>query len=84
MWCLQVDFPAEGVDLYDDIGVPTDSGAPGVGVGDGSSISRDGSSGATSNGVYHQSGSLTPNHLGRRFQLYIGNLTWVCDVSFCE
>lgn len=71
----QDDFNAEGVDLYDDISVPNDN----VAVVDGSSVAAaqtDDSSGATSNGVYHQSGSLTPNHMGRRYQLYIGNLTW--------
>ncbi|XP_037813739.1 cleavage and polyadenylation specificity factor subunit 6 isoform X2 [Lucilia sericata] len=79
----QDEFAAEGVDLYDDIGAPpeTTTGTAAVTVG-GESPSQAGSGAdeagtAGSNGVYHQgSGSLAPNQVGRRFQLYVGNLTW--------
>lgn len=83
---LQDDFVGDGVDLYDDIGGPPESvvpGTPGAGAsieGNASGVpGADGASGA-SNGVYHQgAGSLAPNHMGRRYQLYVGNLTWVND-----
>lgn len=71
----QDDFNAEGVDLYDDISVPNDNVAV-VDGSSGASAQADENSAATANGVYHQSGSLTPNHMGRRYQLYVGNLTW--------
>ncbi|XP_067646858.1 cleavage and polyadenylation specificity factor subunit 6 isoform X2 [Eurosta solidaginis] len=76
----QDEFGGEGVDLYDDIGGPVESssGAPGV-VGSGNPDSVPGDpagNGGGPNGLYHQGGSLTPNHMGRRFQLYVGNLTW--------
>jgi len=73
------------VDLYDDIGGPTEAAASGGGGG--GTPSADGAAGPGSgesgerisggpNGVYHQSGgSLTPT-MNRRYQLYVGNLTW--------
>lgn len=74
--------------MYDDIGAPpeTTTGAAPVTVtsvigGESPSAAGSGPDGAAStgsNGVYHQgSGSLAPNQVGRRFQLYVGNLTWV-------
>ncbi|XP_054734534.1 cleavage and polyadenylation specificity factor subunit 6 isoform X3 [Anastrepha obliqua] len=82
----QDEFAGEGVDLYDDIGGPTESAS----VTSGATVSANSAENATpvvgsdtagngggSNGLYHQSGgSLTPNHMGRRYQLYVGNLTW--------
>lgn len=82
---MKDEFGGDGVDLYDDIGGPTEPVAAGGGggggtpTGDGASGpgSVDGSSsGVGPNGVYHQgSGSQTPT-MNRRYQLYVGNLTW--------
>ncbi|XP_017011901.2 cleavage and polyadenylation specificity factor subunit 6 isoform X1 [Drosophila takahashii] len=81
----QDEFGGDGVDLYDDIGGPTEAAASGGGGG--GTPSADGAAGPGSgesgerisggpNGVYHQSGgSLTPT-MNRRYQLYVGNLTW--------
>ncbi|KAH8406306.1 hypothetical protein KR215_010765 [Drosophila sulfurigaster] len=81
----QDEFGGDGVDLYDDIGGPTEpvassgGGGGGTPTGEGTSGpgSVDGSSGGVGpNGVYHQgSGSQTPT-MNRRYQLYVGNLTW--------
>ncbi|EDW30026.1 GL22549 [Drosophila persimilis] len=82
----QDEFGGDGVDLYDDIGGPTEAAASGGGGG--GTPSADGAAGPGSgdsassggggpNGVYHQGGgSLTPT-MNRRYQLYVGNLTWV-------
>lgn len=86
---MQDEFAAEGVDLYDDIGAPPDATASTASVTVASVIGgespgttgsgTEGTNAAGSNGVYHQgAGSLAPNQAGRRFQLYVGNLTWVC------
>ncbi|XP_037940288.1 cleavage and polyadenylation specificity factor subunit 6 isoform X2 [Teleopsis dalmanni] len=78
----QDEFCGDGVDLYDDIGGPNESTVGGSSAaasvtGDGSNAGGSDGTGNGSNGVYHQGGgSLTPNQAGRRFQLYIGNLTW--------
>ncbi|KAH8286354.1 hypothetical protein KR054_007702 [Drosophila jambulina] len=80
----QDEFGGDGVDLYDDIGGPTEAAASGGGGG--GTPSADGAAGPGSgesassaggpNGVYHQGGgSLTPT-MNRRYQLYVGNLTW--------
>lgn len=85
---IKDEFAAEGVDLYDDIGGPPETtvGSATVtvtsivgGESPGTAGSGPDGSGTTgSNGVYHQgAGSLAPNQVGRRFQLYVGNLTWV-------
>lgn len=82
---LQDEFPADGVDLYDDIGGAPEASSGGViapsGGGESPNAGNNGAEGtgnAGSNGVYHQgAGSLAPNQAGRRFQLYVGNLTWV-------
>lgn len=76
------------MDLYDDIGAPPESTANTAAVtvtsvigGESPGTAGSGAEGVNtvgSNGVYHQSaGSLAPNQVGRRFQLYVGNLTWV-------
>lgn len=78
------EFGGDGVDLYDDIGGPTEPVAAGGGGGGGTPTgdnvsgpgSIDGSSNVGPNGVYHQgSGNQTPT-MNRRYQLYVGNLTW--------
>lgn len=79
--------------MYDDIGAPPETTVTtavtvtsvigGESPGQAGS-GPDGTGAAGSNGVYHQgSGSLAPNQVGRRFQLYVGNLTWVsCFICF--
>lgn len=78
--------------MYDDIGVPSEGTTNTASVTVTSVIGgespgtagagADGTGSAGSNGVYHQgSGSLTPNQVGRRFQLYVGNLTWVSCIA---
>ncbi|XP_017095329.2 cleavage and polyadenylation specificity factor subunit 6 isoform X1 [Drosophila bipectinata] len=81
----QDEFGGDGVDLYDDIGGPTEAAA--AGGGGGGTPSTDGAAGPGAgesaaggtggpNGVYHQTGgNLTPT-MNRRYQLYVGNLTW--------
>lgn len=79
------EFGGDGVDLYDDIG-PADGSAGGPTSGDiAGGDANAGAGGAAaesvpgngSNGVYHQSsGAVVVNNLGRRYQLYVGNLTW--------
>ncbi|XP_039964851.1 cleavage and polyadenylation specificity factor subunit 6 isoform X1 [Bactrocera neohumeralis] len=82
----QEEFAAEGVDLYDDIGGPTEPSSVPAGVTVSANAVENAApvvggdsaaNGSGSNGLYHQGGgSLTPNHMGRRYQLYVGNLTW--------
>ncbi|XP_032599213.1 cleavage and polyadenylation specificity factor subunit 6 isoform X3 [Drosophila grimshawi] len=83
-FCIKDEFGGDGVDLYDDIGGPTEPATAGGGCGGGTPTgenssgpgSVDGSSNIGPNGVYHQgSGSQTPT-MNRRYQLYVGNLTW--------
>lgn len=76
MFVVQDEFIGDDVDLYDDV-----IAAP-------SSEPHDRSDNATpalqidrvdsndTNGTGH-SYNLAPNHIGRRHQLYVGNLTWV-------
>lgn len=78
----------DDVDLYDDvIAAPSsephersDSAAP-------PSQQTDRSDGHDMNGGFaHVGNNLAPNHLGRRHQLYVGNLTWVSAkrrIAFC-
>jgi hypothetical protein len=82
---LQDEFAGDGVDLYDDvIAAPPSTGAG----GDESSQAAhtpgppiqnsDGHSPSNANPPYHQMGNnIQPNQVGRRHQLYVGNLTWV-------
>lgn len=36
----------------------------------------------TNGGFSHIGNNLAPNHIGRRHQLYVGNLTWVRSFFF--
>lgn len=40
-------------------------------------LDRGGLDGIDANGGFHMGNSMQPNHIGRRHQLYVGNLTWV-------
>lgn len=83
------DFAGDGgVDLYDDVMVPPSSGgggneannrnSDGPGMNNDHRSDRNNDSGETNGGNYHHVGNnLAPSHMGRRHQLYIGNLTWV-------
>lgn len=76
---LQDDFGGDGVDLYDDVLTSQPGGTPrSDGGGPGGDRSMDRSETSETNGGYHHIGNnLAPNHMGRRYQLYIGNLNWV-------
>lgn len=81
IYALQEDFGGDGADLYDDVlAVPTSTGN-----GNGPSITQVDNSQASvapidrldeveSNGGGY---SNSMNHIARRHQLYVGNLTWV-------
>lgn len=76
----QDEFAGDGVDLYDDViaapagGNNNSGGNNGEGGGDATSPNEDTNGGAP----YHQLGNnIQPNQIGRRHQLYVGNLTWV-------
>jgi hypothetical protein len=82
-YLFQDEFAGDGVDLYDDV-----IAAPAGGNG-GVSSSNTGDGGDTTspneetngNAPYHQLGNnIQPNQIGRRHQLYIGNLTWVYNI----
>uniref|UniRef100_A0A1Q3EXM0 Cleavage and polyadenylation specificity factor subunit 6 n=1 Tax=Culex tarsalis TaxID=7177 RepID=A0A1Q3EXM0_CULTA len=65
------EFGGEGGDLYDDVITP--SGDHGRNNSGSASMDRlDGDR----NGDYHHHGSGSMNHIARRHQLYIGNLSW--------
>lgn len=83
---LQEEFGGEGVDLYDDVitTTPNDSdvaatAGSGDGGNDGDGVSSNDNASATNGNNY--SGS-SQNNIGRRHQLYVGNLTWVGFVCF--
>ncbi|KAL1403124.1 hypothetical protein pipiens_005804 [Culex pipiens pipiens] len=67
------EFGGEGGDLYDDVITPSgDHGRNNSGRGP----SMDRLDGSDRNGDYHHHGSGSMNHIARRHQLYIGNLSW--------
>lgn len=75
------EFAGDGVDLYDDvIATPTggNGGVTGNNTGGNDSDSQNATNEETNgNAPYHQLGNnIQPNQIGRRHQLYIGNLTW--------
>lgn len=77
----QDEFAGDGVDLYDDVIAAPPGGNGGVSANNSSTADGEpGSPSEETNGTapYHQMGNnITPNQIGRRHQLYIGNLTWV-------
>ncbi|XP_021698727.1 cleavage and polyadenylation specificity factor subunit CG7185 isoform X1 [Aedes aegypti] len=67
------EFGGEGGDLYDDVITPSgDHGRNSSGRGP----SMERLDGVDTNGAYHHHGSGPMNHMARRFQLYVGNLSW--------
>lgn len=89
----QDEFGNDGVDLYDDvIGAPS-SGGEGEAPASQQLNTSSSSSGtpaqtnerSPNNGgppYHHGSNNVQANHGGRRYQLYVGNLTWVCRFLF--
>lgn len=78
---LQDEFAGDGVDLYDDVIAAPAGGNGGVSsgnTGDGGGDTTSTNEETNGNAPYHQLGNnIQPNQIGRRHQLYIGNLTWV-------
>lgn len=75
---FQDEFGGENVDLYDDViaapSKPEDGDRPPSSAPSHNSHPPEETNG---NSSYHNNGP-SHHHGGRRFQLYIGNLTWVC------
>ncbi|KAG8237750.1 hypothetical protein J437_LFUL014293, partial [Ladona fulva] len=81
----QDEFAGDGVDLYDDVISAPAAGGGGGGGDDNTQSSHPtttnqnsgGRSPNTPNPPYQQMGNnIQPNQIGRRHQLYVGNLTW--------
>lgn len=82
---VQGDFTGDGVDLYDDV-IAAAPGANERGTSESSDRGerdRENNSEETNGSApYHQLGNnIQPNQIGRRHQLYVGNLTWVIFLS---
>lgn len=79
---FQDEFAGDGVDLYDDVIAAPAGGNGGVSsgnTGDGGGDTTSPNEETNGNAPYHQLGNnIQPNQIGRRHQLYVGNLTWVC------
>jgi len=82
-YLFQDEFAGDGVDLYDDVIAAPAGGNGGVSstnTGDGGDTTSPNEE-TNGNAPYHQLGNnIQPNQIGRRHQLYIGNLTWVCNI----
>lgn len=78
---FQDEFAGDGVDLYDDVIAAPAGGNGGVSsgnTGDGGGDTTSPNEETNGNAPYHQLGNnIQPNQIGRRHQLYVGNLTWV-------
>lgn len=78
---FQDEFTGDGVDLYDDVIAAPAGGNGGVSsgnTGDGGGDTTSPNEETNGNAPYHQLGNnIQPNQIGRRHQLYVGNLTWV-------
>lgn len=75
----------DDVDLYDDV-IAAPSSEPHDRIENTSQsnaiMDRGGPDGMDqNNGFAHIGNNLAPNHIGRRHQLYVGNLTWVSVLS---
>lgn len=71
------EFGGEGVDLYDDVIAAPADGSRQAETTTTASSQAERSENPEANGGYHHIGNnLAPNHIGRRHQLYVGNLTW--------
>lgn len=83
---MKDEFGGEGVDLYDDVIAAPADGSRQAETTTTASSQAERSENPEANGGYHHIGNnLAPNHIGRRHQLYVGNLTWVCmaGISVC-
>lgn len=78
---FQDEFAGDGVDLYDDVIAAPAGGNGGVSSansGDGGGDTTSPNEETNGSAPYHQLGNnIQPNQIGRRHQLYVGNLTWV-------
>jgi cleavage and polyadenylation specificity factor subunit 6/7 len=78
---VQGEFAGDGVDLYDDViaAAPGNNERGTSESSDRGDRDREASNEETNgNAPYHQLGNnIQPNQIGRRHQLYVGNLTWV-------
>lgn len=87
---FQDEFAGDGVDLYDDVIAAPAGGNGGVSssnTGDGGGDTTSPNEETNGNAPYHQLGNnIQPNQIGRRHQLYVGNLTWVfiCFKAFID
>lgn len=71
-------------DLYDDVVAAPSSEPHERNDNENGSNSAERPDGNDANGSYsHMGSSFAPNHLGRRHQLYVGNLTWVSVIFAC-
>lgn len=81
LYLFQDEFAGDGVDLYDDVIAAPAGGNGGVSSGNTGESGGDTTSPneeTNGNAPYHQLGNnIQPNQIGRRHQLYVGNLTWV-------
>ncbi|XP_017772112.1 PREDICTED: cleavage and polyadenylation specificity factor subunit CG7185 isoform X2 [Nicrophorus vespilloides] len=72
----QDDFGGDNVDLYDDV-ISTPASGPGGDAPDNPQPTSNSNTEETNGTIYQTQGNnITPNTLGRRHQLYVGNLTW--------
>lgn len=83
---LQDEFGGDDVDLYDDV-IAVPSSEPHDRIDSvATSQDRSGDSMDTNGGFAHIGNNLAlgSNHIGRRHQLYVGNLTWVRCLVDCK
>lgn len=77
------------MDLYDDVIATPSSDPHERGLNPDTPNSQgDRADSIDTNGSFSHMNNMGPNHIGRRHQLYVGNLTWVKQyirfVSFCS
>lgn len=79
---IQDDFAAESVDLYDDV-----IAAPATAATENNeTTSTPAPAAEETNGTTYQAqgNNITPSSVGRKHQLYVGNLTWVSTQGSLE
>lgn len=80
---FQDEFGGENVDLYDDvIAAPTAKPEDGEGPPNSSAPQHNHPPEETNGNAPYHNNAPSHGHHGRRCQLYVGNLTWVCT-RFC-
>lgn len=74
------------MDLYDDV-IATPAAGPGGDTAESKHPPVSNSNSEETNGTTYQTqgNNITPNTLGRRHQLYVGNLNWVSEcLCYCK